>query len=84
MKALVLGATGGCGAPCLLGLLDRGVEVTVIVRSADRLPAGNDENQPNPSIALEPYAASLPRCPPYRYRRLPRARRHKCKTRTLR
>ena len=39
MKALVLGATGGCGAPCLLRLLDRGVEVTVIVRSADRLPA---------------------------------------------
>ena len=39
MKALVLGATGGCGAPCLLRLLERGVEVTVIVRSADRLPA---------------------------------------------
>ena len=27
MKALVLGATGGCGAPCLLRLLERGVEV---------------------------------------------------------
>ena len=27
MKALVLGAAGGCGAPCLLRLLERGVEV---------------------------------------------------------
>ena len=39
MKAVVLGGTGGCGAPCLLRLLERGVSVTAIVRSADRLPA---------------------------------------------
>ena len=37
-KVLVLGATGGIGSKALLRLLERGVEVTVLVRSADRLP----------------------------------------------
>lgn len=37
-KALLLGATGGCGAEALLRLLERGVAVTTIVRSESRLP----------------------------------------------
>ena len=37
-QVLVLGATGGCGAHALLSLLERGVAVKAIVRSASRLP----------------------------------------------
>ena len=36
--ALLLGATGGIGRQVLIRLLDRGCPVTVIVRSAERLP----------------------------------------------
>jgi len=39
MKCLLFGASGGCGSECLIRLLDRGVETTVIVRSEARLPA---------------------------------------------
>ena len=38
MKVLLLGGTGGCGRHALLRLLERGVEVTAIVRSESRLP----------------------------------------------
>ena len=37
-KVLLLGATGGIGSQALLQLLDRGADVTAIVRSAGRLP----------------------------------------------
>lgn len=39
MKALILGATGGCGSQALTRLLERGVAVTAIVRDEARLPA---------------------------------------------
>jgi len=38
MKALLLGATGGCGSQVLVRLLDRGVATTVIIRDERRLP----------------------------------------------
>lgn len=38
MKALLLGATGGCGSQVLTRLLERGVQTTVIVRDEKRLP----------------------------------------------
>ena len=37
-KVLLLGATGGIGSTALVSLLDRGVDVTAIVRSEARLP----------------------------------------------
>jgi len=37
-KALLLGATGGCGKEVLIRLLERGVSTTVIVRDEQRLP----------------------------------------------
>ena len=37
-KVLLLGATGGIGSQTLMHLLDRGVNVTAIVRSEARLP----------------------------------------------
>ena len=39
-KVLLLGATGGIGSQTLQQLLDRGVAVTAIVRSEQRLPGG--------------------------------------------
>lgn len=44
MKALILGATGGIGKHVLTRLLEREVTVTVIVRSASRLPESAREN----------------------------------------
>merc|ERR1712232_541140 len=38
MKALLLGASGGCGSQVLVRLLDRGVATTVIIRDEQRLP----------------------------------------------
>lgn len=38
-NVLVLGATGGCGSQALTRLLDCGCQCTVVVRSAERLPA---------------------------------------------
>lgn len=38
MKALILGATGGCGRHALTQLLARGVDCTAIVRSPSKLP----------------------------------------------
>lgn len=43
-SVLILGATGRTGGRVLSQLLDRGVTVRVIVRSADRLPAGVQSN----------------------------------------
>jgi uncharacterized protein YbjT (DUF2867 family) len=43
-RVLILGATGRTGGRVLTQLLDRGVPVRVIVRSADRLPAGTESN----------------------------------------
>jgi len=43
-RALVLGATGRTGGRVVTQLLERGVAVRAIVRSADRLPAGSIEH----------------------------------------
>lgn len=43
-RVLVLGATGRTGGRVVTQLLDRGVPLRAIVRSADRLPAGASEN----------------------------------------
>lgn len=39
MRALVFGASGGCGSHALTQLLDRGVECTAVVRSPAKLPS---------------------------------------------
>ncbi len=38
MQVLLFGGTGGCGSQALVRLLQRGIEVTVIVRSEVRIP----------------------------------------------
>ncbi len=43
-RVLILGATGRTGSRALTQLLERGVPVRAIVRSADRLPAGSADN----------------------------------------
>ena len=43
-RVLILGATGRTGGRALTQLLERGVPVRAIVRSADRLPAGSAGN----------------------------------------
>ena len=44
MKVLLLGGTGRTGGCVLQQLLGRGVSVRAVVRSADRLPAGADDD----------------------------------------
>lgn len=44
MRVLLLGATGGCGRQVLTRLLGKGIETTVIVRDAARLPEGASSN----------------------------------------
>lgn len=58
-RVLILGATGRTGSRVLTQLLERGVPVRVIVRSADRLPAGSVGNP-----LLEVVEADLLALPP--------------------
>lgn len=51
MKTLVLGATGATGRLLVKQLLDRGEQVKVIVRSADRLP-GVAQNNPKVEVII--------------------------------
>jgi uncharacterized protein YbjT (DUF2867 family) len=53
-RVLVLGATGRTGGRVVTQLLDRGVTVRAIVRSADRLPVGSVEHP-----MMEPVEADL-------------------------
>lgn len=48
-RVVVLGATGGCGARAVEALLERGADVTAVVRSAGRLPDGL---RANPKLAV--------------------------------
>jgi uncharacterized protein YbjT (DUF2867 family) len=58
-RVLILGATGRTGGRVLTQLLERGVPVRAIVRSADRLPAGSAGNP-----LLEVVEADLLALPP--------------------
>jgi nucleoside-diphosphate-sugar epimerase len=58
-RVLILGATGRTGGRVLTQLLERGVPVRAIVRSADRLPAGSAGNP-----LLEVVEADLIALPP--------------------
>ena len=58
-RVLILGATGRTGGRALTQLLERGVPVRAIVRSADRLPAGSAGNP-----LLEVVEADLLALPP--------------------
>ncbi len=58
-RVLILGATGRTGSSALIQLLERGVPVRAIVRSADRLPSGSAGNP-----LLEVVEADLLSLPP--------------------
>ncbi len=53
-RALLLGATGGCGRHALARMLASGVATTVIVRDASRLPASVARDHPLLTIVVAP------------------------------
>ena len=70
-RVLILGATGRTGGRVLTQLLERGVPVRAIVRSADRLPAGSAGNP-----LLDVVEADLLGAAARGARRAPRGLRH--------
>jgi len=59
-KVLLLGATGGIGSQTLQQLLDRGVAVTAIVRSEQRLPGGARGHKLLTALERETGALGMP------------------------
>ena len=58
-RVLVLGGTGRTGSRVMTQLLDRGVPVLAIVRSADRLPAGVVGNAQLTVVEADPLALTV-------------------------